>query len=82
MNLNQRQMAVFMEVGPLADKARMGQGMWLFNTCDIFFPILENVVINTLDKHPALFLITGQVLFLLSTRQAEVFFFLLCDMHW
>ncbi|KAM7440577.1 the small Tim [Porites harrisoni] len=27
MNLNQRQMAVFMEVGPLADKARMGQGM-------------------------------------------------------
>ena len=32
MNLNQRQMAVFMEVGPLADKKMghpTGQGMWL-----------------------------------------------------
>ena len=54
MNLNQRQMAVFMEVGPLADKARMGQGMWLFNTCDILFPILENVVINTLHSSSSL----------------------------
>ena len=54
MNLNQRQMAVFMEVGPLADKARMGLGMWLFNTCDILFPILENVVINTLHSSSSL----------------------------
>lgn len=33
MNLNQRQMAVFMEVGPLADKKMgqsVGQGMWHF----------------------------------------------------
>ena len=69
MNLNQRQMAVFMEVGPLADKARMGQGMWPFNTCHILFLILENVVINTLHSS------SSQVkFFLLSTGQAEVFF--------
>lgn len=70
MNLNQRQMAVFMEVGPLADKARMGQGMWLFNTCDILFLILENVVINTIHSSSS----QVKLFFLLSTGQAEGFF--------
>lgn len=50
MNLNQRQMAVFMEVGPLADKMK-GQGMWKihFDNYCIYFSLQMYKSLNDID---------------------------------